>query len=412
MRGLVRVSLILATLLVHTAAPAAHAQQEPDLLRQKAVLELPGMNAVKVDTGVVFSSDGGRSLKFDLFHPAPAKTAAKTKTASPTKAPLVIFVNGVGIDDPPLRRWGIYQSWGRLVAVSGMAAVTHDCRRDATREDLEALVSHLRQNATRYGIDPDDIAIWACSANLREGSRYALNPANTHVKAAVFYYGGIDTTYFRTDLPILVGRAGLDNSFTNTGLDNWVWRALRRNATVSSINVPNGRHGFDLFDAEETSREAVRATLAFLRANLSPDVQNGYHARAEQRAAVDRHAARDWEGTLAAAKAWLAKESTQAQGWMLMGDAHYNLRQFREAGENYDRAGNAGYYPGFAFYNAGCSWALAGDRDRALISVEKAVGTGFISDRRAMANDPDFASIKDDPRFVKLMETPGSPDRP
>jgi len=391
MRRIIPIPLVLAAFLL---APAAHAQEQPDLLKQKAVLELPGMSAVPVDTGLVFSTPAGRPLKFDLFHPA-----SKSKPW-----PVVIFVNGVGIDDPPLRRWGIYQSWGRLVAVSGMAAVTHDCRRDAPREDLEALVRHLRQNAARYGIDPDDIAIWACSANLREGSRFALNPANSFVKAAVFYYGSIDTTYLRTDLPILVGRAGLDNTFTNGALDNWVYRALRRNATVSSFNVPNGQHGFDLFDADETSREAVRATLAFLRANLSPEIQAGYRARATQRLAVDRHAARDWEGALAAAKAWLEKEPTRAQAWMLMGDALYNLRRYREAAENYDRAGNAGHYPGFAFYNAGCSWALAGDRDRALTSVEKAVATGFIADRRAMANDPDFAAIKDDPRFQKLMQ--------
>jgi tetratricopeptide (TPR) repeat protein len=224
------------------------------------------------------------------------------------------------------------------------------------------------------------------------------------VKAAVFYYGSVDTTFFRTDLPILVGRAGLDNTFTNATLDNWVFRALRRNATVSSFNVPNGRHGFDLFDDDETSREAVRATLAFLRANLSPEVQAGYRARATQRLAIDRHAARDWEGTLAAAKAWQEKEPMQPQTWTLMGDALYNLRRYREAGESYDRAGNAGHYPAFAFYNAGCAWALAGERDRALASVEKALATGFITDRRAMANDPDFASIKDDPRFQKLMQ--------
>jgi dienelactone hydrolase len=380
-------------------APDAHAQQ-PDILEQQAVLRLPGMESVRADTGIVFQEAAGRALKLDLFHPL--KSGGKSKTA-PMRSPVVIFVNGVGFDDPPLRRWGIYQSWGRLVAVSGMAAVTHDSRRDTPREDLEALVAHLKQNADRYRIDPDNIGIWACSANLIHGSRYALNPANTHVKAAVFYYGGIDTTNLRTDLPILVGRGGLDNAATNAGMDGWVWRALRRNATVTSINVPNGRHAFDLFDDVEPSRDAIRSTLAFLRTNLSPAMQEGRRARATQRLAVDRHAARDWDGTIAAATEWLQNEPDQAQPLQLLGDAHYNLRHFREAAESYERAGDAGYYPALTSYNAACAWALVGDKERALRNLEKAYATGFISDRRMAANDPDLTSLRDDPRFQKLV---------
>lgn len=398
--------VLVACITLISAAPApAAAQPNPDLLKQSAVLELPGMASIPVDTGLVFREVGGQVLKLDLFHPATGR-----KTAKARRSPLVIFVNGVGIAEPPLRRWGIYQSWGRLVAVSGMAAITHDARRDAPREDLEALVAHVRQNAERYQIDPDQIGIWACSANLQHGSWYALNPANAHVKAAVFYYGNIDTTHLRTDLPVLVGRAGLDNVGINASMDGFVQRALRRNATLTLVNLPNGRHAFDLFDPDETSRDAVRATLAFLRSNLAPEMQEARRARDAQRRAVDRHAARDWEGTIAAATSWLEKESetgrSGGQGRQLMGDAFYNLRRFGEAGEAYERAGDKGWNVAVSYYNAACSWALAGNRERALSNIEKAVGTGFVTDRRGMANDPDFASIKDDPRFRKLLETP------
>ncbi|HEU4333905.1 MAG TPA: hypothetical protein VFT32_05365 [Candidatus Eisenbacteria bacterium] len=384
----------------------AAAQRNPDLLAEKAVLSLPGMEAVKVDTGRVYAEAAGRSLKLDFFHPREAPGAATGGARASGPAPVVVFVNGVGAESPPLRRWGIYQSWGRLVAVSGMAAVTYDARREAPREDLAALVAHLRANAARYGIDPENVAIWACSANLPHGSRYALDPANTHVKAAVFYYGGIDTTHLRTDLPVLVARAGLDAAGLNASLNAFVARALARNAAVTAINIPNGRHAFDLVDPEETSRDAVRATLAFLRANLSEASQAGHGARADQRRAVDRHAARDWEGTLAATAAWREREPEAAQSFHLAGDAYYQLRRYREAAESYDRAGTLRWYPFITLYNAGCSWALAGDRERALAALERAVATGFYQNRRGIADDPDLVSLRDDPRFRKLVETP------
>jgi adenylate cyclase len=175
---------------------------------------------------------------------------------------------------------------------------------------------------------------------------------------------------------------------------------------VTAINLPNGRHAFDLVDPDETSRDVVRATLAFLRANLSAESQSGHRARAEQRRAVDRHAARDWEGTLAATAAWREREPEAAQAFHLAGDALYQLRRYRDAAESYDRAGTLRWYPFITLYNAGCSWALAGDRERALGALERAVATGFYQDRRAIANDPDLISVRDDPRFRKLVEGP------
>ncbi|HEU4723810.1 MAG TPA: hypothetical protein VFU59_00795, partial [Candidatus Eisenbacteria bacterium] len=397
--------LFVLFLLASSAPPSSDAQPPHDILGESCVLTLPGMAAVKIDTGLVYREVDGLALKMDFFHPsAPAGRAGKGKGI--VRAPLVIFANGVGVDQPPLRRWGIYQSWGRLVAVSGMAAVTHDSRRTAPREDLETLVTHLRSHADKYGIDPDNIAIWACSANLQHGSWYALNPANVHVKAAVFYYGNVDTTFLRTDLPVLVGRAGLDNLGTNASLDNFLRRALQRNAAVTLLNIPNGRHAFDLVDPQETSRDAVRTTLDFLRSNLTSEMQAARAVRDLQRRTVERHGLRDWEGTIAAGAAWLEQEPSAAQGRHLMGDAYYNLRRYREAAESYERAGDAGWNVAVTFYNGACAWALAGDSDRAIRNLEKALATGFITDRRPIPADPDFATVKDDPRFRRLIETP------
>src|SRR5262249_6628594 len=159
---------------------------------------------------------------------------------------VVIFANGVGGNERALRDWAIYRSWGRLVAVTGMAAVTYDSRPETAVADLDSLVSDLRGNAAKLQIDPEDIAIWAWSANVQSGSAYALDPAHPWVKCAVFYYGYIDTTNTRPDLPILVARAGLDGSWINVPLTLYIQRSVARNATITVLNLPNAHHAFDL----------------------------------------------------------------------------------------------------------------------------------------------------------------------
>ena len=405
-----RLRLLIVALLGSMAVPShPAAQPRPDVLRDQVVLTLPGMESVRVDSGITFSEAGGQKLKLDLFHPVPPTTKGAEKPGTgrtKSAAPVVIFVNGVGMTDPPLRRWGVYQSWGRLVAVSGMAAVTHDSRPAAPREDLAAVVAHLRANAARYGIDPENIGIWASSANLVHGSWYALNPANAHVKAAVFYYGTVDTTYLRTDLPVLAVRSGLDPPFNNGSLNAFVARAFARNAPITAINLSNGRHAFDVFDPDETSRDIVRTTLSFLRDNLGPEMQRARGLRAPQVRTFARSAAQDWEGTLAAATDWLAREPESGMAFQMTADAQYRLRRYREAAEAYERAASLRWQAATTFYNAACSWALAGERERALTSLERAVETGFITNRAAIAADPDLVSLKADPRFLKLVESP------
>jgi hypothetical protein len=88
----------------------------------------------------------------------------------------------------------------------------------------------------------------------------------------------------------------------------------------------------------------------------------------------------------------------------VLADARYQLKRFCEAAEDYEKAGTLGWAPALTFYNAACSWALAGDKDRALVNLEKGFATGFVVDRGAARRDP-VASLREDPRFQKLTET-------
>ncbi len=55
-----------------------------------------------------------------------------------------------------------------------------------------------------------------------------------------------------------------------------------------------------------------------------------------------------------------------------------------------------------AFYNLASAQAAVGDRQSALDSLERAVTLGF-RDRRHAEQDPDFASLRQDARFNKLL---------
>lgn len=52
-------------------------------------------------------------------------------------------------------------------------------------------------------------------------------------------------------------------------------------------------------------------------------------------------------------------------------------------------------------YNLACSYALTGDKDKALGALAKALALGF-EHRSLLARDPDLKSLRRDPRFKKL----------
>jgi hypothetical protein len=117
-----------------------------------------------------------------------------------------------------------------------------------------------------------------------------LRDTPPHVRAIVSYYAVMDAPQgvpdeYRAFLnentplamlrrngarvaPILVARAGLDNPGLNAGIDAFVREALGQGAEIQLLNHGQGRHGFDILDNNDRSREIIRATLEFLKAHL------------------------------------------------------------------------------------------------------------------------------------------------
>ncbi|MGZ3452470.1 MAG: alpha/beta hydrolase [Polyangiales bacterium] len=210
-------------------------------------------------------------LGFDLYRPR----------ASGAR-PAVVFVSG--FPDPgmtamvgkPLKDWASYQGWGRLVAASGLVGIAYLNREPA---DVVALVHHLRENAASLGIDPDRIAVWACSGNVptalslvaREKLAcaallygFTLDVAD---EAARFHFAAPTAGFddLPRDLPMLVVRATKD---ATPGLDANLQRFIaeaRKRALPITVIEHDGPHAFDVVDDTDASRAAIEQVLAFLQ---------------------------------------------------------------------------------------------------------------------------------------------------
>jgi fermentation-respiration switch protein FrsA (DUF1100 family) len=253
-----------------------------DFTSKALVHTVDGAEEVVVEREHVYPTVHG-PLGFDLYRPPHATVPS----------PAVLFVSG--LPDPgvtamlgkPLKDFSSYVGWARMVAASGIVAITY-----ANREppDVVALVRHLRAHAGALGIDPDKIGVWAASGNVP--TALALI-ADERLACAALLYGymldldgstlvaeAASRMYFARppvsleDLPratpMLVVRAGRDEM---AGLDETLVRfvaaARARALTITLVDHADAPHAFDLVDDSPRTHEVIGEVLAFLRRNLS-----------------------------------------------------------------------------------------------------------------------------------------------
>jgi tetratricopeptide (TPR) repeat protein len=485
-----------------TPVTARTIRPEHDHLGYSVVETVPGMDRVRV-ADVPYKNVSGLALELSVHTPPDA-------VATDAPRPVVVFVNGVG-DRPgaaKVRTWGQYRSWPRLVAASGLAAVTFDARGEsANLEDVRDLFGYLREHGRELGIDPERMAAWACSANVRSALSVLMDEDAPPLAAAVLYYGSGEAPRLRSDLPVLLVRAGRDRPQMNEHVDRLAAQAIRDNAPWTVLNLPGSHHAFDVLDETEESRDAIRKTIAFLDARLRP-VAPPARPPSEARAAMAHFFAGEWAEAETRYVRWVADhpddvdalvllgnaqveqrkhepaaenlkkaialDPTIGEAWAMLGRLHADARNFPEAIASLERAielmptdaeahlqlgkvrleqadpnaaivlleravelapGNGWAWNSLAYaylaakrprdaaasfervlpyaptnptllYNTACAYALAGDKDKALELLDRAVAGGF-TDRAGLAADPDLADVRDDPRFAEILKKLG-----
>ncbi len=276
------VGAALAWLVPRWLNPSPPFQQ---MVKMRVVYSVPGMERADVQRDLVYAVHDGTSLKADVYTPP--------NLAAGARVPAVLLVHG-GPIEPEMRPkdWGVYVSYGQLLAASGLAAVAFNHRYFGANEDglmaasgdVEALMRYVREHRDALHVDDARLAVWAFSG----GGLFLSVPmrqATPFVRCLVSYYGLLDvpddagaaakafTPMSQLEQahalpPFLIAQAGRDSPWINSSVDRFVSRAKAKGFEVTVLEHPKGHHAFDVIDADEQSRAAIKSTIRFLQLQL------------------------------------------------------------------------------------------------------------------------------------------------
>ena len=296
--------------LIAICIVSANAQQRQDppwlklFVNKRIVYEIPEMKSVRVRKDLVYKRAGNSDLLMDVYSP---------KTSS-GRLPAVLFVHGGRVPPNLLttpKDWAVYVSFGELVAASGFVGVTFNHRFHTwesladSQSDVMDAIKYVRDQAATLGVDPERIVLWTVSAGGIFLSR-PLQERPPYLKSIIAYYTQMDLQSARASTPasvsdetlrefspvyqfeqtaererpksnsntsprvslfppMFIARAGLDSASLNAGLDRFVQVALKNNVSIEVMNHATGRHGFDIEDNNDRSREILKRTIEFLK---------------------------------------------------------------------------------------------------------------------------------------------------
>ena len=286
-----------------TATPTAAQNELPPAVREMArkvmmpvVYKVPGMDKVQIVQNLQYTKTDDPNILMDVYLPPDLARAEKR--------PAVIFIHGGVKTQYTPKDWGIYTTWGRLIAASGFVGVTFTHRLEYPNKSLEnaaqdvrAAIEYVRVNAGKYNIDKDRICLIAFSAG---GPMLSLGMRGDtpFVRCLVGFYAFMDVqqsdyrktetaetveafspiAYLQKDAskipPLFIARGGRDEVPTmDDSIDRFVKEALTKNIALNLMNHPQGVHGFDNQNDDERSREIIRSAIAFMQTHLNAAVR-------------------------------------------------------------------------------------------------------------------------------------------
>jgi dienelactone hydrolase len=237
----------------------------------------PAMDFLKPLVLPVSSSIRERHDMLDIYLP--------DDTARPR--PAVLFVHGGPLPAevrPGPRDWPVFQGYGSLVAARDVVGAVvghrlHSPDAYATAAiDVEAAVESLRSDAR---VDGERLALWFFSGGgllaadwLREPPSWLRVLALSYPLLAPFpgwpvseRFDPIGAVAGAGNLPIVLTRVGRESAAIAESVGAFVDAASK--ARLEIVDVPEGRHSFDVLDDDEVSRAAVVRAADLVTAALA-----------------------------------------------------------------------------------------------------------------------------------------------
>jgi acetyl esterase/lipase len=216
--------------------------------------------------------------------------------------PAVVFVHGGPLPPgltPRPREWPVYHGYGSLVAGRGAVAVTfdHDLHdAGAYPRSAEQVLAAVERARSDPRVDADRVALWFFSGGGPLSADWLRDPPEWLRCVALTYpvLGAVDTAAGRFDpgprfrpadaveavgaaaaagvagamranrLPIVLTRVGLERPHLAATVEAFVATATAADADLTIVDVPNGRHSFDILDHTDESRAAVTTAVSLV----------------------------------------------------------------------------------------------------------------------------------------------------
>lgn len=272
-----------------------------EMSRQGVVLEIPGMQHIRVVRDIVYKRAGDRPLMFDAYYPFGVEHEPGLRL------PAIILVSGQAAPEvmPKLRSIRFVTTTAQMIAArANRVVIVYDIRSVLAPDvqgneqkampdvaaDLDDLIRYLREHGPAHGIDGESLGILARSAGGTYGIRAAWLGERPAIKAVSLQYtdlsgmtlqdSGLAPSFIAEVSPLALAqrpgkRAPLllittqHDFFYDANAVAALKDAAAKNGTaIEHLHLPNSDHGYDVVNDTEESRAALLRTILFFREHL------------------------------------------------------------------------------------------------------------------------------------------------